>query len=255
MAGNRWRAGGGSGGNDQPYCKFGTEDGNGWRLHIAGLSEQSAPVPVGTALIIDWLSQKAGPVKWSKPQDFSMLRPINESMLEVPEDYLDGFQVNILFQGHPLVSFTSTSEYCGSALYALHWIYTMDPQAEGGLLPVYVVATPEVIFSSKRQRNFYKIAMTPTGRWIERDESVFGPALLPPPRPRLFADTAPAVLPAAEPVAVADTNPVADALFAEVPVAAATPAAARPLQASMTPQAVTSRSTRSAVPRALPPMP
>jgi hypothetical protein len=209
VAGNKWRIGGNGAG--RPFAKHGTESGQGWTINGHGTTSL---VPIGTPVIPDWLAHLAGPIRWN-PRDFSLLTPIDRDAPAVPEGYVDGFQVPLLFKGFTLAEFTSSSEYAGSAFFSLRWIYAMAPEAEQGLLLVYVVEKSEAIYNASRGQTFHKPVLKATGRWVVRDPALFGPPLLAPPRPKLVQVSTPA-----EPAMAAD------AIFADAATVVATPAAA-----------------------------
>jgi hypothetical protein len=222
MAGNKWRIGGNGAG--RPFAKHGTESGQGWTINGHGTTSL---VPIGTPVIPDWLAHLAGPIRWNT-RDFSLLTPIDREAPAVPEGYVDGFQVPLLFKGFTLAEFTSSSEYAGSAFFSLRWIYAMAPEAEQGMLLVYVVEKSEAIYNASRGQTFHKPVLKATDRWVVRDPALFGPPLLAPPRPKLVQVSTPAAEPAM----------AGDAIFADAATVVATPAAAVPGPTSTPPPEV-----------------
>jgi hypothetical protein len=199
MTGYRWGSGNGGG---KAYIKHNTESGTGWTHHGAGIT---TPIPIGAAVIVDWLAAKDGPVRWN-PLDTSMLTPLGHAVpATAPDGYVDGFLVPLLFQGFATpAEFLNSGTYVGGAFFALHTIYAGAPEAELGKLPVCRIEKSEAIYNQAQAKNFYKPVLKPTGKWVDRDLRIFGPPLLDPPRPKILHGG----------VAAALTDATTDALFA-----------------------------------------
>jgi hypothetical protein len=261
MAGNRWWTSGN--GTGRPYLKHGTESGQGFSIHSYGAV---APIAPGTPLIIDWRGLKTGPLSWKDPRDFTKLTPVDRAPPPTPTGYLEGFQVPILVQGHVLSEFTNTSEYTNSTFFTLHGLYVLNVESERGLLPIYTIAPSEAIFNSAYSRNFYKPVLKPTGRWAARDDTVFGPPLVAPPRPRIGSAPAAAALPSEELASASDAlfaDPTTPAVIAPMVAPAPAPvppplvaehlfANALPPVAAVAPTAQQAAAVAAARPRPLP---
>lgn len=217
--------------DDLPWSAHNAETGvlsvNNRTSRNAGRTE----IAPGTHLIPDYGTLFDGYIKFH-PKFAAKMLPVHEGKPDQPNDadFKPGIQLQLLIQNIGMTFFTTTSTFNINAINRYIGVFRRAPQAIAGQLPIYKLLPGEAI--AWGDGTFYPIVLEQVG-WTERDESIFGARIVPPPRGRgtstaVVGFTPPTLLPgAAEPLPAAPS--VLPDAVTPAPVAPPVAAAAVPV--------------------------
>jgi hypothetical protein len=144
--------------------------------------------PIGSHLILDFGVVFVGGAviaKGAKPQKLLVIDD-GRPMPQIPNDgqkWQVIMELQVLIEGFGLFLFSLTSKINQGRIAAARHLSGLCAEAQRGMLQVYILKGFDEV--STDYGDFFGIILEPTGTWVERDVSIFGPRLVPEPSPIL----------------------------------------------------------------------
>jgi hypothetical protein len=154
---------------------------------MGATSDYGTVLPEGMKLVFDFACFWEGEVCYQPKFDDTrmVLRGTELPAFSGDEGYTGGIKLHVAVQRIGLCSFLSTSEAVIRAIDVLYDAYIFAPEAQAGQLPVYEIGEPRSYHARYRPEPLYAPVYVFIG-WTPRG-SLFGPPLIPPPKPQLIS--------------------------------------------------------------------
>jgi hypothetical protein len=178
-----------------PQLQYKAELGTHLWVPPGGTADFGITVPVGRQLIFDFACFFEGEVCYRPKFDDSRMRLRGSDIppFSGEDGYQGAIKLNVMVQRHGLCTLLSTSESVYRAVNLHYDMYLIAAEAQGGQLPVLRIEEARAFNTKYRPDPLFAPCYRLIG-WVHRDADVFGPRLIPPPKPILVsAKAAPAI--------------------------------------------------------------